>query len=162
MPFGSVYCLNFGFSPCHLRFAELDVQVSTCQVFVGLSLRLMPRGFLSSTCLAMFGCCLHRVWPIHLHFFCKMAPVYGYCPVFVHSARLERKVNTVCVWQNPKNTFILNVSCVLVFCVIMCRSVCLFLYGSFCHGVLKLDMSTLFTTFFLWTSLIYIVRIFFK
>jgi len=27
------------------------------------------------------------------------------------------------------------------------------LYGPFCHGALKLDISTLFTTFFLWTSL---------
>jgi len=26
------------------------------------------------------------------------------------------------------------------------------LYGPFCHGAHKLDLSTLFTTFFLWTS----------
>ena len=26
-------------------------------------------------------------------------------------------------------------------------SVCWFLYGTFCHGALKLDISTLFTTF---------------
>jgi len=29
---------------------------------------------------------------------------------------------------------------------------CVFLYGPFCHGAHKLDLSTLFTTFFLWTS----------
>jgi len=29
---------------------------------------------------------------------------------------------------------------------------CVFSYGLFCHGAHKLDLSTLFTTFFLWTS----------
>ena len=29
---------------------------------------------------------------------------------------------------------------------------CVFLYGPFCHGAHKPDLSTLFTTFFLWTS----------
>jgi len=29
---------------------------------------------------------------------------------------------------------------------------CVFLYGPFCHGAHKLDLSTLFTSFFLWTS----------
>jgi len=29
---------------------------------------------------------------------------------------------------------------------------CVFVYGPFCHGAHKLDLSTLFTTFFLWTS----------
>jgi len=33
---------------------------------------------------------------------------------------------------------------------------CVFLYGQFCHGAHKLDLSTLFTTFFLWTSLPFI------
>ena len=33
--------------------------------------------------------------------------------------------------------------------VILCCPVCLFLYGPLCHGALKLDMSTLFTTSFL-------------
>jgi len=32
---------------------------------------------------------------------------------------------------------------------ILCRSVCWFLYGPVCHGFLKLDISTMFTTFFL-------------
>jgi len=39
----------------------------------------------------------------------------------------------------------------------LCCSVFLFVYGPFRHGALKLDMSTLFTTFFLWTS-IYIIK----
>ena len=49
-----------------------------------------------------------------------------------------------------KGFFLLNVCCVMVlhtcFCVVLCVS---FLYGPFCHGALKLDISTLFTTFFL-------------
>ena len=35
---------------------------------------------------------------------------------------------------------------------------CVFLYGPFCHGAHKLDLSTLFTTFFLWTSPPFIFR----
>ena len=49
--------------------------------------------------------------------------------------------------KNSKNSFYLNVCCILVFHVF------LFFYGPFCHGALKLDMPTLFTTFFLRTSL---------
>ena len=30
-------------------------------------------------------------------------------------------------------------------------------YGPFCHGALKYDISTLFTTFFVWTSLQFIL-----
>jgi len=33
-----------------------------------------------------------------------------------------------------------------------------FLYGPFCHGALKHDISTLFTTFFVWTSLQFILK----
>jgi len=36
----------------------------------------------------------------------------------------------------------------MVFYVFLCGYVCWFLYGAFCHGALKLDISTLFTTFF--------------
>jgi len=39
----------------------------------------------------------------------------------------------------------------------LCRSVCWILYGPFCHGALKLDISKLFTPFFLWTSLQFIL-----
>ena len=52
--------------------------------------------------------------------------------------------------------FFLNVCCVLVFYVFLCCSVCWFLYGPFCQGALKLDISTLFATFFHWTSLQFI------
>jgi len=45
--------------------------------------------------------------------------------------------------------FFLNVCSVLVFYMFLCCSVYLFLYGPFFHHALKLDMSTLFTTFFL-------------
>jgi len=34
-----------------------------------------------------------------------------------------------------------------------------FVYGPFCHVALKLDMSTLFTTIFLWTSLQFILML---
>jgi len=37
--------------------------------------------------------------------------------------------------------------------VFLFRSVCKFLYGPFCHGALKPEISTLFTTFFIWISL---------
>ena len=41
----------------------------------------------------------------------------------------------------------------MVFYVFLCRAVCWFVYGPFCYGALKLDIFTLFSTFFLWTSL---------
>jgi len=37
----------------------------------------------------------------------------------------------------------------LVFYMFSCCSGGLYVYGPFCHGALKLDMSTLFTAFFL-------------
>ena len=43
-----------------------------------------------------------------------------------------------------------------VFCDVLCV-----LYGPFCHGAYKLDLSTLFTTFFLWTSLPFILSLLF-
>jgi len=48
--------------------------------------------------------------------------------------------------------FFLNVCCVFEFYIFLCCSVCWFLYGPFCQGALKLKISTLFTTFFPWTS----------
>ena len=48
----------------------------------------------------------------------------------------------------------------MVFYMFLCRYVSWFLYGPFCHGALKLDISTLFTTFFLLTtSLQFIFRL---
>jgi len=55
--------------------------------------------------------------------------------------------------QIQKKWIFFNVCCVLLFYAFLCCSVCLFVYGPFCHGDLIFDMSTLFTTFFLWTSL---------
>jgi len=55
--------------------------------------------------------------------------------------------------KNTQKCSFLNVCCALMFWVSLCCSVCLFLYEAFCHGAHKLDMSTLFTTFYLWISL---------
>ena len=63
------------------------------------------------------------------------------------------------VLKNTKTSFFLNFSCVMVFYVFFCRSMCWFLYGPFCHGALKLDISTLFTTFFLCTSLQFMLQL---
>jgi len=60
--------------------------------------------------------------------------------------------------EKHKKCFFLNVCCVLVLCLFLCCSMCLFLYGPFWHGALKLDISTLFTKFFLWTSLQFILH----
>ena len=54
---------------------------------------------------------------------------------------------------------ILNGCCVLVFYVFLCGSVCFSMYGPFCQVALKLDVSTYFTTFFLRTSLQFIIII---
>ena len=54
-----------------------------------------------------------------------------------------------------------NVCCVLVF-TFLCYYVCLFSYWPFCHGALKLDMSTLFTTLFLWPFLQFVLQPHFK
>jgi len=56
---------------------------------------------------------------------------------------------------NTNKLLFLNVCCVLVYAVFCC--VPCVLYGPFCHGAHKLDLSTLFTTFFLWTSLPFIL-----
>jgi len=54
--------------------------------------------------------------------------------------------------KNSFSEFLLRLDHVDVPCVLCC-SVCLFLYGPFCHGALKLNISILLTTFFIWTSL---------
>ena len=60
--------------------------------------------------------------------------------------------------KNPKNTknryFLMSVASLYTPCFVM---LCVFLYGPFCHGAHKLDLSTLFTTFYLWTSLPFIL-----
>jgi len=52
---------------------------------------------------------------------------------------------------------ILNVC--YVFLRVLCRSMSLFEYDPFCHCALKLDLSTLFTTFFLSTYLQFIILV---
>ena len=63
---------------------------------------------------------------------------------------IENRVRVKNIIELGKHCFfLLNVCCVLVFyvrCVVLCVSLCM---GLFCHGVLKLDISTVFTTFFL-------------
>ena len=44
------------------------------------------------------------------------------------------------------NYFFMSVASMFTPCFVM---FCVFLYGPFCHGAHKLDLSTLFTTFFL-------------
>jgi len=58
-----------------------------------------------------------------------------------------------------KNTNNIFSECLLRLCVlrVLCCSLCLFVYRPYCHGALKLDMSTLFTTFVLWTSIQFIL-----
>ena len=64
--------------------------------------------------------------------------------------------------EKHKNSFIfllISVAswCSMCFCLVLC--VC-FLFRSFCHGALKLDISTLFTTFFLWVlSIIFYISV---
>ena len=58
-------------------------------------------------------------------------------------------------WKNTKNSyFLISVASLYTPCFV---KFCVFLYGPFCHGAHKLDLSTLFTTFFLWTSLSFII-----
>ena len=60
--------------------------------------------------------------------------------------------NKIIKKQSEKHKTIVCSECLLrviyVFCVVLCVG--------FCHGAIKLDTSTLFTTFFLWTYLQFI------
>jgi len=53
--------------------------------------------------------------------------------------------NHICFKTAPQKKtqkkFFLNACCVLVICVFLCCSVCLFLYGPICHGALCLQHS---------------------
>ena len=57
--------------------------------------------------------------------------------------------NLVYKIKNPTNTknsyFLMSVAFLYTPCFVM---FCVFLFGPFCHGAHKLDLSTLFTTFF--------------
>ena len=62
-----------------------------------------------------------------------------------------KKLNNL---KNTKNSyFLMSVASLYTACFVM---FCVLLYGPFCHGAHKLDLSTLFSTFVLWTSLSYI------
>jgi len=68
--------------------------------------------------------------------------------------KLKIKIRKI---ENSKNShFFMSVASLYTPCFVM---FCVFLYGTFCHGAHKLDLSTLFTTFFLWTSLPFILLI---
>jgi len=83
----------------------------------------------------------------------KISLVFMMSRVRLHLAIL--KINRCRSRKTQKNSYFLmsGVSlytpCFEMFCV--------FFYGPFCHGAHKLDLSTLFTTFFLWTSLPFIL-----
>jgi len=69
--------------------------------------------------------------------------VYNRCPL-INAWLVRRRLPVTrtnthkCVLTHflTEKKFILNVCCVLVFCVFLCCSVCLFLCGPFCHGAL--------------------------
>jgi len=75
--------------------------------------------------------------------------------VSMESVIITITVNTINSHNAVLDTSVYNASTNETELLIM--DVCWFLYGPFCHGTLKLDISTLFTTFFLWTCLQFIV-----
>ena len=110
------------------------------------------------------------LWPIHVRYIFYFLPyksaeaTHIFRPYKVHKVvewkYNEEKENACQKWisnifvvlykhlctlktEEHKIAFYLNVCCVLVFYVFLCRSVCWFLYGPFCHGTLKLDISSL-------------------
>jgi len=66
--------------------------------------------------------------------------------------------SSIAFWKTKKKTKTEKSECLLRHGVIpvLCCSGCWFT-GPFCHGALKLDISTLFTTFFLWMSVQFIL-----
>ena len=70
-------------------------------------------------------------------------------------------INTIKVqYSTEQSSTIVFSKCLLHHGVVhdLCRLCVSFLYGPFRHGALKLDISTLFTAFFLWTSLYIILK----
>ena len=59
--------------------------------------------------------------------------------------------------KNRKTQKIVISLCLLRLCLLRVWWFSVFLYRPFCHGAYKLDLSTLFTTFFLWTLLPFIL-----
>jgi len=68
--------------------------------------------------------------------------------------KIENKNNRKIRKTQKNNYFLMSVASLYTPCFVM---FCVFLYGTFCHGAHKLDLSTLLTTFFLWTSLPFIL-----
>ena len=58
------------------------------------------------------------------------------------------------LYNDTKSYLLMSVASLYTPCFVM---FCVFLYWPFCHGAHKLDLSTLFTTCFLWTSLPFIL-----
>ena len=69
-----------------------------------------------------------------------------FCPGQSSKCKIKQRVITR---KTQKIQFFLNVCCVVMLRVFLCRSVSQFLYGPFCHDALNFDISTLFTTFFI-------------
>jgi len=80
------------------------------------------------------------------------SPFYYNTPCYkLLSANYKSMLPCLIYWKNNLSCKDSQVSVASLFtpCFVM---FCVFLYGPFCHGAHKLDLSTLFTTFFLWTS----------
>ena len=83
-------------------------------------------------------------------FLCLSVLTSLFCNLLIASLqRFDLRKKRQTCRKNTKKSFFLNVCCVLVFQVFLYSSVCWFLYGPFCNGALKHDISTLFTKFFL-------------
>jgi len=81
----------------------------------------------------------------------SMVWYYASYVVFWKIRKTKEKFRSECLLR-------LGVLCVFVlFCVCFCVFF-VFVYGPFCQCALNIDMSTLFTTFFLWTSLQFIFQ----
>jgi len=91
-------------------------------------------------------------WKPKVSFYQRFMHVYlSLCKSLKHGFLVKRKS------KNTKTSFSEFLLRLGVLRVLYC-SVCFSVYGPFCHGVLKLDMSTSFTSFFLWTSIQFIFR----
>jgi len=89
----------------------------------------------------------------YLH--CLQHSILNISSIYIAVSNYFRRIDP----KSTKNTFFLNVCCVLVFYVFLCCSVCWFLYRPFCHCALKLDISTfVYNVRFLNISLIYITE----
>jgi len=82
------------------------------------------------------------VWISYIRVF----PFISWIQIPVHIANWE--------YMLPYVDFFMSVASLYTPCFVM---LCVFLYGPFCHGAHKIDVSTLFTTFFLWKSLPFIL-----